>query len=230
MTPREFEDTRYFEGCLPIEVMIERGPGTLAHGPMKPVGLADPSTGLRPFAVVQLRKENLEGTCYNLVGFQTRLKWPDQDRVFRLIPALADAEFLRYGSIHRNTFLRSPGLLDLLGSTIERPGLFFAGQITGVEGYIESTASGLLSGLYAAAMLRGIDIDPAPRASAHGSLMHYISASDPDRFQPSNIHMGLLPAPAEGTPKKQRKRVQSERALAEFARWRDVWVKALRGI
>ncbi|MDP8257431.1 MAG: methylenetetrahydrofolate--tRNA-(uracil(54)-C(5))-methyltransferase (FADH(2)-oxidizing) TrmFO [Candidatus Alcyoniella australis] len=226
----EFEHARFFEGCLPIEVMIQRGPLTLAHGPLKPVGLSDPRGNARPFAVVQLRRENNEGSCYSLVGFQTRLKWPEQDRVFRLIPALRNAEFLRYGSIHRNTFLDSPGLLDDRQRLISLPRLRFAGQITGVEGYVESIASGLLAGLSAAAQMREIELPPPPRATALGSLIEHVSGARERPFEPSNIHFGLFPPPPQGTRKRDRKQSQADRAMAEIERWAVDWVQPLLAV
>ena len=216
---------RYFEGCLPIEVLARRGRDTLRFGPMKPVGLRDPRTGKTPWAVVQLRKENLRADSYNLVGFQNHLKFGEQARVLRLIPGLENARFLRYGQIHRNTYIQAPLLLDetLLLKTKERK-LLFAGQLSGVEGYTESIATGLLAGIYAAAIARGEEPVPAPRASALGSLVHYITHADPKDFQPANITFDLLEPLEEELrkkvrDKKERHRIVCERALAAFDAW-----------
>ena len=217
--PRGFEEKKVFEGCMPIEVMAARGFDTLRFGPMKPVGLPDPKTGREPFAVVQLRSENREMTAYNLVGFQTRLKWPEQKRVFSMIPGLERAEFLRYGSIHRNTFINAPALLGSDLSLKQRTDLFLAGQITGVEGYIESTAMGLIAGINAALKLKGTDVPPVPPASAHGALIRHITESDSRHFQPSNINFGLFPVSAfleKMRDKKKKKTLIAERALAAW--------------
>ncbi len=203
---REFEDARFFEGCMPIEVMAVRGRDTLRFGPMKPVGLIDPRTGKEPYAVVQLRAENREGTAYNLVGFQTRLKWPEQKRVFRMIPGLENAEFLRYGSIHRNTFINGPLFLDNDLSLKLSPTIHMAGQITGVEGYIESTAMGLLAGLFVWRKLGGKNGVFPPAETAHGALLRYVTGSDPEGFQPSNINFGLLPPPEIRIRDKRKKK------------------------
>jgi methylenetetrahydrofolate--tRNA-(uracil-5-)-methyltransferase len=217
---------RYFEGCLPIEVLAGRGRDTLRFGPMKPVGLRDPRTGKTPWAVVQLRKENLRADSYNLVGFQNHLKWGDQARVLRLIPGLENARFLRYGQIHRNTYICAPALLDECLRLKYAPGLMFAGQICGVEGYTESIATGQLAGFYAAAMARGAEPAPVPRATALGSLIHYITHADAKNFQPANITFDLL-EPLEDEmrrkirDKKERHRLQCERALAAFDAWRS---------
>ena len=225
---KEWEKLEYFEGCLPIEVLATRGRDTLRFGPMKPVGLRDPRTGKTPWAVVQLRKENLRADSYNLVGFQNHLKFPDQARVLRLIPGLENARFLRYGQIHRNTYVCAPSLLDetLLLKTRE-PKLMFAGQICGVEGYTESIATGLLAGIYAAALACGERPVPVPRGTALGSLVHYITHADAANFQPANITFDLLEPLEEETrrkirDKKQRHRVQCERALEAFDEWRAV--------
>ena len=224
---KEWEKLDYFESCLPIEVLARRGRDTLRFGPMKPVGLRDPRTGKTPWAVVQLRKENLRADSYNLVGFQNHLKFGEQARVLRLIPGLENARFLRYGQIHRNTYICAPALLDetlaLKGYVRER--ILFAGQICGVEGYTESIASGMLAGIYAAAMARGEEPKPVPRATALGSLIHYITHADPKNFQPANITFDLLEPLDEETrrrvrDKKERHRVVCERALAEFEGWR----------
>lgn len=217
----EDEQVCYFEGCLPIEEIARRGPDALRYGPLKPVGLIDPRTGRRPWAVVQLRQDNAAGTLYNLVGFQTSLKWGEQKRVFRLIPGLEEAEFERYGVIHRNTFMKSPLLLHPTGESRKRPGLFFAGQMTGVEGYVESAAGGLVAGINAARRALGQEPLVFPRETAIGSLLHYITHADPDHFQPMNIAFGLMP-PLEGPPirdKRARKRAISERALKVLAEW-----------
>ncbi len=215
---------RYFEGCLPIEVLARRGRDTLRFGPMKPVGLRDPRTGQTPWAVVQLRKENLRADSYNLVGFQNHLKFGEQARVLRRIPGLENARFLRYGQIHRNTYICAPALLDETLRLREHPGLLFAGQISGVEGYTESIATGLLAGFYAASLARGEQPTPTPRATALGSLVHYITHSDPRHFQPANITFDLLEPLDEDTrkkvrDKKERHRIQCERSLAAFDAW-----------
>ena len=221
---REWEKLDYFEGCLPIEVLARRGRDTLRFGPMKPVGLRDPRTGKTPWAVVQLRKENLRADSYNLVGFQNHLKFGEQARVLRLIPGLENARFLRYGQIHRNTYIQAPALLDETLRLKKAPWLRFAGQLSGVEGYTESIATGLLAGIYAAALARGEEPTPAPRASALGSLVHYITHADPRHFQPANITFDLLEPLEEEVrkrirDKKERHRLQCERALAYFDAW-----------
>ncbi len=221
---KEWEKLDYFESCLPIEVLARRGRDTLRFGPMKPVGLRDPRTGKTPWAVVQLRKENLRASSYNLVGFQNHLKWGEQARVLRLIPGLENARFLRYGQIHRNTYLCAPALLDPLLRLRGAPELIFAGQICGVEGYTESIASGLLAGIYAAALARGQEPVPIPRATALGSLIHYITHAEPKNFQPANITFDLLEPLEEETrkkirDKKERHRLQCERSLAAFDAW-----------
>ena len=189
---REWEKADYFEGCLPIEVLASRGRDTLRFGPMKPVGLRDPRTGQRPWAVVQLRKENLRADSYNLVGFQNHLKFGEQARVLRLIPGLENARFPRYGQIHRNTYIQAPVLLDETLRLKKEPRLLFAGQLSGVEGYTESIATGLLAGIYAAKLARGEEPTPAPRTSALGSLVYYITHADPKHFQPANMTFDLL--------------------------------------
>ncbi len=194
VNPKGFEEGLVFEGCMPIEVMASRGVDTMRYGPMKPVGLPDPETGKDPYAVVQLRTENRQLTAYNMVGFQTRLKWPEQKRVFRMIPGLQNAEFLRYGSIHRNTFINAPRLLNKDLSFRLRPNLFLAGQITGVEGYIESTAMGLIAGINTALRMLGKSQVDAPPVTAHGALIRHITESESKHFQPSNINFGLFPA------------------------------------
>jgi methylenetetrahydrofolate--tRNA-(uracil-5-)-methyltransferase len=246
---KEWEKLEYFEGCLPIEILARRGRDTLRFGPMKPVGLRDPRTGKTPWAVVQLRKENLRADSYNLVGFQNHLKFGEQARVLRLIPGLENARFLRYGQIHRNTYICAPTLLDealrllpasKLGhpervseadeskdprlSSSHVPTILFAGQLSGVEGYTESIATGLLAGIYAAALACGEEPTPAPRACALGSLVHYITHADPKDFQPANITFDLLEPLEEELrkkvrDKKERHRIVCERALAAFDAW-----------
>ncbi|HXJ03103.1 MAG TPA: methylenetetrahydrofolate--tRNA-(uracil(54)-C(5))-methyltransferase (FADH(2)-oxidizing) TrmFO [Micropepsaceae bacterium] len=220
----EFKDweksTPYFEGCLPIEVMAERGPDTLSFGPMKPVGLSDPRTGRRPFAVVQLRQDNALGTLWNMVGFQTKLKHSEQTRIFRTIPALENARFARLGGIHRNTFLNSPRLLDGELRLKARPALRFAGQITGVEGYVESAAIGLLAGRFAAAGARNETLMPPPPTTALGALLaHITKGADAETFQPMNVNFGLFPPLDTRTRGKDRKKAMAHRALADFASW-----------
>lgn len=216
---RDFEDERVFEGCMPIEVMALRGRDTLRFGPMKPVGLPDPRTGMEPYAVVQLRPENIERSSYNIVGFQTRLKWPEQKRVFRMIPGLDRAEFLRYGSIHRNTFINSSLLLNNDLTLKSNENIYIAGQLTGVEGYMESTAMGLIAGINAARRLRSKGIINVPHETAHGSLIRYITT--PQRnFQPSNINFGLLPPVCErGVKKDQKRAIIVERALQAWGKY-----------
>ncbi len=218
------EKLNYFEGCLPIEEIARRGRDTLRFGPMKPVGLIDPRSGKRPYAVVQLRQENLRADSYNLVGFQNHLKFGEQAQVLRLIPGLENAKFLRYGQIHRNTYINAPTLLTPTLQMREHPRVMFAGQICGVEGYVESVATGLLAGTYVAALVRGEDPQPVPRATAHGSLVNYITGADPKHFQPANITFDLLPAVDDIAgkkirDKKDRGRLRCERALREFDGW-----------
>ncbi|MGA3081540.1 MAG: methylenetetrahydrofolate--tRNA-(uracil(54)-C(5))-methyltransferase (FADH(2)-oxidizing) TrmFO [Terracidiphilus sp.] len=221
---KEWEKLDYFEGCLPIEVLARRGRDTLRFGPMKPVGLRDPRTGKTPWAVVQLRKENLRADSYNLVGFQNHLKFGEQARVLRLIPGLENARFLRYGQIHRNTYVCAPVLLDETLRLKCSPRILLAGQLSGVEGYTESIATGLLAGIYAAALARGEEPAPAPRASALGSLVHYITHADAKNFQPANMTFDLLEPLEEELrkkirDKKERHRLQCERSLAAFDEW-----------
>jgi methylenetetrahydrofolate--tRNA-(uracil-5-)-methyltransferase len=221
---KEWEKLDYFEGCLPIEVLARRGRDTLRFGPMKPVGLRDPRTGETPWAVVQLRKENLRADSYNLVGFQNHLKWGDQARVLRLIPGLENARFLRYGQIHRNTYICAPVLLDECLRLKARPTTLFAGQLSGVEGYTESIATGMLAGIYAASLAHGEEPVAVPRATALGSLMHYITHADPKHFQPANITFDLLEPLDEEVrrkvrDKKERHRLQCERSLEFFDAW-----------
>ena len=222
---KEWEKLEYFEGCLPIEVLARRGRDTLRFGPMKPVGLDDPRTGKWPYAVVQLRMENVRASSYNLVGFQNHLKWGDQAHVLRLIPGLENAKFLRYGQIHRNTYICAPMLLDDRLRLKARPDILFAGQLSGVEGYTESMATGLLAGISAAALASGRDPEPVPRQAALGSLVHYLTHADAKDFQPANITFDLLePLDDESRKKirdkKERHRIQCERALAAFEAWR----------
>jgi methylenetetrahydrofolate--tRNA-(uracil-5-)-methyltransferase len=214
----DFEHERFFEGCLPLEVIASRGADTLRFGPMKPVGLRDPRTGRRPYAVVQLRQDDLAATHYSVVGFQTQLKWGEQKRVLRMIPALAQAEFVRYGMIHRNTYVNAPRTLLPTFETRRRAGLFFAGQMSGVEGYVESAASGLLAGLGAAARVLGREPAAFPEETALGALARYISHSDPRNYQPTNIAFGLLPELTDRIRDKAQRRVAlSQRALARLA-------------
>lgn len=189
-----FEDKNVFEGCMPVEVMARRGVDTLRYGPLKPVGLVDPKTGKEPYAVVQLRRDNAAGSIYNLVGFQTHLRFPEQKRVFSMIPALKDAEFVRYGVMHRNTFLNSPKLLDRYYADRRNPLVAFAGQLTGVEGYVESTASGYLAGVSMAAKVLGRELPNFPRETAIGALAYYISDETISQFQPMNINFGIMPS------------------------------------
>jgi methylenetetrahydrofolate--tRNA-(uracil-5-)-methyltransferase len=219
-TVHDFDNERFFEGCLPIEVMAHRGVDTLRFGPMKPVGLVDPRTGREPYAVVQLRQDNLAGDHFSLVGFQTQIKWGDQARVLRLIPGLAEAEFVRFGMVHRNTYVNGPTVLAETWQVRRRPTLFFAGQMSGVEGYVESAASGLLAGMNAAALSRGEPLSAPPRTTAIGALAHYVSHANPAHYEPSNITFGIM-EPLAGAPKgkMQRKLAMSDRALAALADW-----------
>lgn len=217
--PRAFEDVRYFEGCLPVEIMAARGEMTLAFGPMKPVGLTDPRTGRRPHAVVQLRAEDQAATAYNLVGFQSRMTWGDQAKVFRMIPGLEGAEFLRFGSVHRNTFIDSPKLLDERMQLRVRPGVFLAGQMTGVEGYVESCAGGLLCALLLAQHLQGHAITPPPETTALGGIRTHLMRPN-ERFQPSNITWACIPPMGDRRLKKRdRYEKMSERALDDLEGW-----------
>jgi methylenetetrahydrofolate--tRNA-(uracil-5-)-methyltransferase len=225
-----FEAALYFEGCLPIEEMARRGADTLAYGPLKPVGLVDPRTGRRPHAVVQLRREDREGVLYNLVGFQTKLRVGEQRRVFGSLPGLSKAVFARFGSVHRNTYVNAPRLLTPGLEVACRPGLRLAGQMAGVEGYVESAALGLLAGVHAARALRGrAPLLPDPR-TAHGALMRHLTAGDPERFQPSNVTYGLFPG-LEGDGRRIRKREKHERlaarALDALESWRPAWEEDL---
>jgi methylenetetrahydrofolate--tRNA-(uracil-5-)-methyltransferase len=216
---RPFEEPRYFEGCLPVEIMAARGYRTLLFGPLKPVGLTDPHTGRQPFAVVQLRAENREATLYNLVGFQTKLKYGEQERVFRLIPGLAHAEFARLGSIHRNTFIRSPGILSSYLNFLQYPRLFLAGQISGVEGYVESAAMGLLAGINAARLMQHRPLITPPRETALGALIGHLTNTATRDFQPMNVNFGLFPALEGRIPKKLRGGAYAERALQALEEW-----------
>ena len=211
---KEFEKTSYFEGCLPIEVMAERGKQTLLYGPMKPVGLIDEHTGKRPFAVIQLRKENVGGTMFNLVGFQTKLTYQEQDRVLRLIPALRNTLFLRYGSVHRNTYIQSPAVLNESLQLKKNGNIFFAGQITGVEGYVESTAMGLVAGLSACIYERGKIFIPPPQDTCAGALLQYIT-TETKNFQPMNVNFGLFK-----DYRKREKEKAVHRALESIALWK----------
>jgi methylenetetrahydrofolate--tRNA-(uracil-5-)-methyltransferase len=216
----DFDNTQFFEGCLPIEVMAHRGVDTLRFGPMKPAGLDDPRTGRWPYAVVQLRQDNLAGDHYSLVGFQTQLKWSEQARVLRMIPGLEAAEFVRFGMIHRNTYINGPTILSATWQTRPRPDLFFAGQVSGVEGYVESAASGLIAGRNAARLSAGLAPVAPPRTTAIGALGYYVSHADPKHYQPSNITFGIMPpldAPPRG--KHDRQLATSARALADLANW-----------
>ncbi len=218
----DWENLNYFEGCLPIEEIARRGRDTLRFGPMKPVGLRDPRTGRQAYAVVQLRQENLRADSYNIVGFQNHLKFGEQQRVFRLIPGLENARFLRYGQIHRNTYINAPSLLTETLQMKAHPRVLFAGQISGIEGYTESMATGLLAGIYAAALAGGSVPVPVPRATAMGSLVHYITHAEAKNFQPANITFDLLP-PLEQRlrDKQERHRWQCERALRELNVWSE---------
>jgi methylenetetrahydrofolate--tRNA-(uracil-5-)-methyltransferase len=221
---QRFEETRWFEACLPIEELGRRGVDTLRFGPMKPVGLRDPKTGKEPYAAVQLRQENLMADAYSLVGFQNHLRYGEQARVLRLIPGLQNAEFLQFGQIHRNTYICSPRVLEATMQMRQHPNLFFAGQITGVEGYVESVAMGWLAGINAARLACGLDLLKAPARSATGSLAHYVSHAKAENFQPVNITFALLPPlpePARRTVRKKRERrqLQVDLGLKEWAEW-----------
>lgn len=219
--PRSFEKVVHFEGCMPIEELAARGDDTLRFGPMKPVGLPDPVSGEEPWAVVQLRAENREKTLYNLVGFQTKMTWPEQRRVLRMIPGLEQAEFVRLGAMHRNTFINAPSLLSEAQQLKSDPRFLFAGQITGVEGYVESAGSGFLAGLTVTALAQGREPLLPPRETALGALVHHITNADPKQFQPMNVNYGLFP-PLEGRiKKKDRKPLMAERALAALDAWKQ---------
>ena len=219
---KDWENLNYFESCLPIEEIARRGRDTLRFGPMKPVGLKDPRTGRIPYAAVQLRQENLRADSYNLVGFQNHLKFGEQARVLRLIPGLEGARFLRYGQIHRNSYINAPALLNPALRMTSHPHVLFAGQICGVEGYVESIATGLMAGIHAAALATGGEPAPPPRATAFGSLVHYITRAESQNFQPANITFDLLPAlDTRVRDRQQRHRLQCEWALREFDEWSD---------
>ncbi|MDI6789739.1 MAG: methylenetetrahydrofolate--tRNA-(uracil(54)-C(5))-methyltransferase (FADH(2)-oxidizing) TrmFO [Thermodesulfobacteriota bacterium] len=218
---KPFEKPVYFEGCLPIEVMAERGDETLRFGPMKPVGLKDPRAGKEAYAVVQLRQENVAGTLYNMVGFQTKLKWPEQERIFRMIPGLEKAEFARLGSIHRNTFVKAPVVITKTLQLQKNKNIFLAGQISGVEGYVESTAMGLIAGINAALLAGGKEMIALPDATAHGALINHITESKPESFQPMNVNFGLFPALSKKMPRKKRGQLYAEGALAAL----EIWIK-----
>jgi len=218
---RAFEEAMPFEGCLPIEDLAERGNDTLAFGPMKPVGLIDPRTGEQPFAVVQLRHENKEGTLFNIVGFQTKLTYPEQERIFRLIPGLEGAEFARHGSLHRNTFIDAPRLLHNTLQLKSDPRIFFAGQITGVEGYMESAAMGFLAGINAARSIQGKEIISPPRTTAMGALIGHITNLYARDYQPMNVNFGLFPPLGGRGGKREKRRRMSERALRDLEPWRE---------
>jgi methylenetetrahydrofolate--tRNA-(uracil-5-)-methyltransferase len=216
-TVHDFDQAVFFEGCLPIEVMAHRGRDTLRFGPMKPVGLVDPRTGRQPYAVVQLRQDTLAGDHYSLVGFQTQLKWGEQARVLRMIPGLASAEFVRLGMVHRNTYINGPTALLPTWQTRGRPDLFFAGQVSGVEGYVESAASGLVAGRNAAALARGEAPGTPPRGTAIGALAYYVSHADPAHYQPTNITFGIMPPLDEANGRRPKKGVDRKLALAARA-------------
>ena len=226
-TVHDFDKEKFFEGCLPIEVMAHRGRETLRFGPMKPVGLVDPRTGRTPYAAVQLRQDNLAGDHFSLVGFQTQIKWGDQARVLKMIPGLEHAEFVRFGMVHRNTYINGPTVLRETWQTKARADLFFAGQISGVEGYVESAASGLIAGRNAAALVLGDEPRVPPRTTAIGALAYYVSHANPQNYQPTNITFGIvdpLPARAPGTRKQgkaERNAAISERALADLDTWQQ---------
>ena len=219
-TVHDFDRAKFFEGCLPIEVMAHRGEGTLRFGPMKPVGLKDPRTGKLPYAVAQLRQDTLAGDHYSLVGFQTQIKWGDQARVLQMIPGLEHAEFVRYGMVHRNTYICGPKVLLPTWQTRHRADLLFAGQVSGVEGYVESAASGLIAGRNAAAIVKGEAPQAPPRTTAIGSLAYYVSHADPKTYQPTNITHGIMP-PLDNPPrdKMKKKMMIAERALADLEAW-----------
>lgn len=227
----DFEREKFFEGCLPIEVMAHRGRDTLRFGPMRPVGLIDPRTGREPYAVVQLRQDTLAADHYSLVGFQTQLTWSEQKRVFRLIPGLERAEFARYGLVHRNTYINAPRVLLPTWQVRGRPDLFFAGQLSGVEGYVESAASGLLAGRNAAHLVLGRPLAVPPRTTALGALAFYVSHADPRHYQPTNITFGIIaPLPYPVRDRAERKRAIAERALADLEAWAATWAPAAAAV
>lgn len=242
-TVHDFDKTKFFEGCLPIEVMAHRGVDTLRFGPMKPVGLVDPRTGRTPYAVVQLRQDDLAGDHFSLVGFQTQLKWGEQARVLRMIPGLETAEFVRFGLVHRNTYVNGPTVLAETWQVKRRPAVFFAGQMSGVEGYVESAASGLLAGLNAASMARGEPLSSPPRTTAIGALAYYVSHANPAHYDPSNITFGIMAAlddphahrddaPRRRIPRDRLSRnlAISERALGDLAVWVETRDRSSQGI
>jgi methylenetetrahydrofolate--tRNA-(uracil-5-)-methyltransferase len=221
-TVHDFDKEKFFEGCLPIEVMAHRGVDTLRFGPMKPVGLIDPRTGRPPYAAVQLRQDNLAGDHFSLVGFQTQLKWGEQARVLRLVPGLEQAEFVRFGMVHRNTYVNGPTVLAETWQVRRRPTLFFAGQMSGVEGYVESAASGLIAGRNAAALATGRNPSTLPRTTAIGALAYYVSHADPAHYEPSNVTFGIMePLPRAPRDKLARKLAIAERALNDLQKWVD---------
>jgi len=227
-TAHEFDKVPYFEGCMPVEEIARRGRDTLRFGPMKPVGLVDPRTGREAYAVAQLRMEDRAGQMWNLVGFQTRLRIPEQQRVFRMIPGLAEAEFLRFGSIHRNSYLNSPGALSAHLALRDAPTTMFAGQLTGVEGYTESTATGILAAINLARQLDGEDVVIPPPTTMFGALYRYLREADPKHFQPMNANFGLMDDLGERVRDKRVKREKlAERALGEMTRWRDAHLAPL---
>jgi methylenetetrahydrofolate--tRNA-(uracil-5-)-methyltransferase len=219
---RDFEKPRYFEGCLPIEILAERGDLTLLFGPMKPVGLTDPRTGRQAHAVVQLRKEDQSGTLLNMVGFQTKLTWPEQRRIFRMIPGLENAEFARYGSIHRNTFIHSPALLNERLQLRSHPSLFFAGQLAGVEGYVESAAMGLFSGLSVSRLLEDKELLPPPDTTALGALIRFITTPVKNEFQPMNVNHGIFRPLEKRIKKRERGKEYAQRSLNDLSDWMKV--------
>jgi methylenetetrahydrofolate--tRNA-(uracil-5-)-methyltransferase len=219
-TVHDFDREKFFEGCLPIEVMAHRGEDTLRFGPMKPVGLVDPRSGRQPYAAVQLRQDNLAGDHYSLVGFQTQLKWGEQARVLRMIPGLENAEFVRFGMVHRNTYINGPSVLRETWQTHGNASLFFAGQVSGVEGYVESAASGLIAGRNAAALVLGEGLRVPPRSTAIGALAYYVSHANPRDYQPTNITFGIMePPPVRLRDKRQRNLAIAERALGDLEAW-----------
>jgi methylenetetrahydrofolate--tRNA-(uracil-5-)-methyltransferase len=228
-TVHDFDKEKFFEGCLPIEVMAHRGRDTLRFGPMKPVGLVDPRTRRTPYAAVQLRQDNIAGDHFSLVGFQTQIKWGEQARVLRMIPGLEQAEFVRFGMVHRNTYINGPMVLRETWQTRLRDDLFFAGQISGVEGYVESAASGLIAGRNAAALVRGEPPRVPPRTTAIGALAYYVSHADARNYQPTNITFGIMAPPPAGARKSDRKTATSARALSDLAGWQQACPERSRG-
>ena len=227
----EAEDKKFFEGCLPVEVLAKRGRDAIAYGPLRPVGLTDPRTGKRPFAVIQLRQDNLAATLYNMVGFQTNLKWSEQERIFRTVPGLEEAEFVRLGQMHRNTFINSPRLLTPELELGERQGLFFAGQITGTEGYIGSTASGLLAGINAARRFLAQSPLQLPKTTMMGALCHYISSSEADNFQPMKANFGIMPPlQPHARNKKARYQAYAARALKDLEKFIEKHLAEVKSI